>query len=159
MPLEQIVSLFSALISFVGLLLVVVQLRASTDQRKVESLLQVYGINREIITLGFSNPELFQILHGKKADPLLERHYLQLWFNQFALIHSFYGRKFFPPEMQESLEQDIRDFLSQENMRRYWLHQRIYYPESFQVFIDRLAGVKAGARRERPPPPEDVTTS
>jgi len=158
MPLEQVVSLFSALISFAGFLLVVFQLRSATDQRKLESLLHVYAVNHEIITLGFSNPELFQILHGKKADPILERHYLQLWFNQFALIHSFYGRKFFPPEMQESLEQDIRDFLTQENMRRYWLHQRIYYPESFQVFIDGLMGM-AGARRERPPSPEDVTTS
>lgn len=159
MPFDQIVSLSSAVISFIGLLLVAWQLRDGNKQRKVESLLQIYGINREIITLGFSNPELFQILHGKKADPILERHYLQLWFNQFALIHSFYGRKFFPPEMQESLEQDIHDFLTQENMRRYWLHQRIYYPESFQVFIDRLAGEKAGARKERLPRREHLTES
>ena len=157
MPFDQLVSLFSALISFVGLVFVAWQLRDGNKQRKVESLLHIYAINREIISLGFSNPELFQILHGKKADPILERHYLQLWFNQFALIHSFYGRNFFTPEMQDCLELDMRDFLAQDNMRRYWLHQRIYYPESFQRFIDELAKARAGAHDERPPSPEGVT--
>lgn len=151
MSFDQTVALFSALISFAGWLLVIVQLRDNTDQRRLESLLQVYGVNREIITLGFAHPELFQVLHGKKADPLVEIHYLQLWLNQMALIHDFNQRRFLSAEMLEGVERDIRDFMTQENMRQHWKNHRQFYPESFQAYVDRIAEGKAGVHEERPP--------
>lgn len=150
--LDNYISLASAFIAFMGLLLVGLQLRDSTDQRRLESVLEIYGINREIIALGFTNPELFQILHGQKADPLVERHYLQLWFNHFALIHSFQKRKFFPVDLRESLEQDIRYFMEEGNARRHWQQNRIYYPPAFQTYIDHLTPSKADVPMERPPP-------
>ena len=151
MTLDHWVSLASTLISFVGLLLVVIQLRDNTAQRREESLLQIYSINREILTLGFANPELFHILHGKTVNPILEAHYLQLWFNQFALIHSFYGRKLIPADMRASLERDLQEFMSQENARRHWLEKRQFYPASFQIFVDTVCSPEAGAHQQRPP--------
>ncbi len=151
MSLDNYIAIFAATVSFVGLLLVVVQLRDSTDQRRLESILQIYGVNREIITLGFANPELFQILHGQEADPLVERHYLQLWFNHFALIHNFKDRKFFPVDLRESLERDIRYFMEEDNAQRHWQQNRTYYPAAFQSYIDHLTPPKADAPKERPP--------
>jgi hypothetical protein len=150
MTVDQWVAVFSALVSFVGLLLVVYQLRDATAQRRLESLLQISAINREIITLGFSKPELFQILQGKQTDPLIEQHYLQLWFNQFELIHSFQDRRMFNADVMESLSRDIKDFMSEANARRHWQRMREFYPKSFQSFVNQITEKKTGAPKERP---------
>ena len=71
MTLDHFVSLFSAAISFAGLLLVVLQLRDSNRQKEAESLVELYDINRQLLSLGFSHPQLFTILEdAKNADPL-----------------------------------------------------------------------------------------
>ncbi len=71
MPFQSYVSLFSAGISFVGLMLVLLQLRHNARQRSLDSLLKVYDINRQLLTLGFSHPKLFSILaDAEDADPV-----------------------------------------------------------------------------------------
>lgn len=150
MPTELYVSLFSTLISFAGWLLVVAQLRQGNDQRRLESLLHIKEINRAILTLGFDKPELFQVLHGKKTDSIQAVHYLQLWFNQFEMIHSFHEQGMFSHDLMESLKRDIRDFLSQGNVEAHWQKKREFYSTSFQAFIDSLASEYVGAPSERP---------
>ena len=69
MTTDQYVAMFSAAVSFLGLLLVVLQLREGTEQRKLESQIHIYDINRKLISLGFSHPELFDVLKdGKGID-------------------------------------------------------------------------------------------
>lgn len=126
-------------LSFISISLVLVQLNDQMKQRKIDSQIRIDDINRQLITLGFSHPELFKVLHGEEADPIVERHYLQLWFNQFYLIYSYQTRGLFAQDRRESLERDIRDFFAQENMQRHWRHHRVYYPFSFQSFVDALA--------------------
>lgn len=129
----------SLVFSFVSIFLVIFQLHNHTEQRKIESLIQIYDINRQLLTLGFSMPELFDVLHdGKNSDPLRERHYLQLWLNQMALIHAITRRGFFPPDQRDSLERDMREFLAQGNMQQHWRLFRHCYPVSFQTFVDAL---------------------
>ena len=151
LTLDQCIALFSALLSFAGWLLVVWQLRDGNAQRRLESLLQISSVNREIVALGFDHPELFQILHGKKADPILEQHYLQLWLNQFKVIHGFKERQALPQDLLDGLTRDIRDFMAQPNMHRHWISTRQFYPASFQSFVDEIANEKAGGSSERPP--------
>lgn len=129
----------SVVLSFVSIFLVIFQLHNNTEQRKIESLIQIYDINRQLLSLAFSTPELFDVLHnGPNADPIRERHYLQLWFNQFALIHAIHRRGLFQTDLRESMERDMRDFLAQENMQRHWRLYRNFYPSSFQDFVDNL---------------------
>jgi hypothetical protein len=154
MSLDQwvaIATIATPVVAFFGLFQVARQLMDGTDQRRMESVLQIYGVNREIISLGFTTPELLQILHGKKANPLVERHYIQLWFNQFLLIYNFRNRKFFPVDIRESLERDIHYFMEESNAQRFWQQNRIYYPEAFQNYIDRLTPPKPDVHEERPP--------
>jgi hypothetical protein len=138
-------------LGFAGWLLVVWQLRDGNRQREAESLLHITGVNREIISLGFTHPELFQFLDGKKSEALQSKHYLQLWFNQFEMIHKFHERRAIPPELLEALERDIRDFMEQENARQHWKGVRQFYTPSFQAFLDGIANEKAGAPKSRPP--------
>lgn len=136
MPFEQMVSLFSAVISFAGLVFVALQLRDGNKQQELASLVEIYDINRQLLTLGFSHPKLFEILaDAANADPTLERRYLQLWLNQFALIHSYMEEAVFKRELKDSLTREVAEFFTMENMQRHWRHHGAFYPASFQAFV------------------------
>lgn len=137
MSVDQIVSVSSAAIAFVGLLLVVLQLREGNKQHELTSLVEIYDINRELITLGFSYPQLFEILNDAKgSEPTWERRYLQLWLNQFSLIHSYLRRSVFDAELEASLERELVDFMRMENMQRHWKQHGSFFPTSFQKLVN-----------------------
>ena len=144
MTLDHAVSLFSATLSFVGLMLVVYQLRASTKQRESDSIVKIYDINRQLLTLGFSHPQLFDILtDAPNADPMWERRYLQLWLNQLSLILTFLNSSVQSTELKACLRQNLTEFFSYENMRRHWKDNAVFYPESFQTLVNEIVK-KAG---------------
>jgi hypothetical protein len=147
---DKYLALFSTLISFAGLLLVILQLRIGNRQRESDSLVKIFDINRQLLTLGFTHPQLFGVLEGKDADPVLERYYLQLWLNQLSLIHSFLQRSIVEPELTDWLELEIADFLASPNVQRHWHLKRAFYPESFQSFVDKLCRVRTDAASGHP---------
>lgn len=154
MPLEQVVSLFSAFISFAGLVFVALQLRGGNKQQELSSLVEIYDTNRELLSLGFSHPKLFEILaDAEKADPVLERRYLQLWLNQFALIHAYMKESVFKRELKDSLLRDVSEFFTMENMQRHWRHHGSFYPVSFQEFVADVL------KKNEPPKPAALNDS
>lgn len=139
MTLDQSIALFAAIVSFVGLVFVGLQLREATKQQRSQSLVKIYDINRELISLGFDHPLLFMILQdGHGVDPVWERRYLQLWLNQFSLIHSYLRNSMFEPELKDSLERDIEDFFKMKNARKHWHEHGAFYPPSFQFFANEV---------------------
>lgn len=139
MTTDQYVAAFSAAMSFFGFLVVAFQLRDNTAQRKLESQIRLYDINRELISLGFSHPQLFEVLKDAEGvDATVERRYLQLWLNQLSLIHAFKGRGVFGTEYQKSCEADLRDMMSMSNMQRQWRGHGEYYPASFQKSVNDI---------------------
>jgi hypothetical protein len=148
MPFDHYASLFSTVISFVGLLFVAIQIRDSTRQRESDSLVKIYDINRELLSLGFSHPQLFAILNdASHADPVWERRYLQMWLNQLSLIHTYVKRAAIRGELKDSLEQNVQDFMTMKNMRRQWRERGMAYPASFQKLVNDMI-----AKHEPPPP-------
>ena len=139
MSLDHFVSVFSAAIAFVGLLLVAIQMRSATRQREAESLVNLTDINRELLSLGFSHPQLFPILEdADDTDPVWERRYLQLWLNQLSLIHQYLKYSVTDNELRESLKRSLADFMTLRNMRRHWQCDRATYPDSFQKLVDGI---------------------
>ncbi len=135
----EAVAIFSTVISFVSLLLVILRLHSDGDQRRLESLIRIYDINRQLLTLGFSHPVLFGVLQdSKEVDPTWERHYLQLWLNQMALIHAYRKRGFFSDDLRSSLERDVREFMLMDNMQKHWKENRDVYPASFRHYVNSL---------------------
>jgi len=139
MNIDQWVAVFSASVSFVGLLMVAVQLRDGNRQRQLESQIQLYDINRELISMGFSHPPLFRILEdGEGINPTLERRYLQLWLNQLALIQSFQASGGFRKDVEASFDADLREMVVMANMRLQWKRFGKYYPASFQRMVNDI---------------------
>ena len=127
------------LLTLAGLLFVAWQMRDANKQNKLESQIQIQGINRELITMGFSKPELFEVMHGtSKVDATLERRYLQLWLNQLSLFHSLKVEGALQKDYEESCERDLRDMLELPNMRRHWRKYGKYYPTSFQKSVNDI---------------------
>ena len=132
------------LLTFVGLVFVAMQMRDGNRQRKIESQIRLYDINRELISLGFSKPELFEILKdGKGIDATLQRRYLQVWLNQLCLVDTFKRSGGFTKDVEESFSTDLRDMMLLENMRRHWQTFGKYYPASFQESVNDILN-KAG---------------
>ena len=132
------------LLTFAGLLFVAWQMRDANKQSKLESQIRLYDINRDLISLGFSKPELFKILKDEKGvDATLQRRYLQVWLNQLCLVDTFRRSGEFTKDVEESFETDIRDMMLLENMRRHWQTFGKYYPASFQESVNDILN-KAG---------------
>ena len=139
MSLDHWVSLFSTVIAFIGLLLVVKQLRDGTRQRETESLVELYDINRQLLSLGFSHPQLLDILNdAKDADPAWEQRYLQLWLNQLSLSYTYMQRSEIQAELRESMERNLVDFMTMDNMQRHWHRYGAFYPTSFQTCVNDI---------------------
>lgn len=134
----QYIAAVSLMLSFVSISLVLVQLYDNITQRRIDANIRISDINRDLVSLGFNHPNLFAVLHGEASDPIVERRYLQLWFNQFLLIYTYQARGLFRSEHRESLRRDIGDFLKLQNVQCHWREFRQYYPSSFQVFVNSL---------------------
>lgn len=139
------------LLTFVGLLFVAWQMRDANRQRRLETQIRLYEVNRELIALGFSEPKLFAILNGAEGiDPVVERRYLQLWLNLLSLIFSFQQTGGFQKDYQDSCEHDLRDTIMLPNMCRHWQKYGKYYPASFRTWVseilDDAGNEEAGAR-------------
>ena len=127
------------LLLFVSVLIVAWQMWEATKQSKLESQIQLYDINRDLISLGFSKPELFDILKdGKGVDPTLQRRYLQVWLNQLCLVDTFKRNGAFTKDVGESFDTDLRDMMLLENMRHHWQTYGKYYPASFQESVNDI---------------------
>ena len=139
MTFDHVVSLTAVIISFIGLVFVAVQLREGNRQRESESIVKLYDINRQLLSLAFDHPKLFPILDdAKDADPVWEKHYLQLWFNQLSLVHFYLKRSVVGKEFRESLVRDLGDFMVQKNMQRHWHKYAKAYPDSFQELVNGI---------------------
>lgn len=138
-PMFELKVTLDNLLTFAGLLFVAWQMRDANKQSKLESQIQLQGINRELIAMGFSKPELFEVMQGtKKVDATLERRYLQLWLNQLSLFHSLKVEGALQKDYEESCERDLRDMLELPNMRRHWKNYGKYYPASFQKSVNDI---------------------
>ena len=127
------------LLLFVSVLIVAWQVRDATKQRKLESQIRLYDINRDLISLGFSKPELFKILKDETGvDATVQRRYLQMWLNQLCLVDAFKRSGGFTKDVEESFETDIRDMMLLENMRHHWQTYGKYYPASFQESVNDI---------------------
>lgn len=138
MTFDHIVSLVSAFISFAALIFLARQVRDGTKQRQAQSLVEIYDINRQLLTLAFDHPKLFAVLDDKETDAVWERRYLQMWLNQFSLIHTYLSQSVIKGELKESLILDLSDFMSKKNMQRHWKTEGAFYPKSFQKLVNGL---------------------
>ena len=127
------------LLLFVSVLIVAWQMREATKQSKLDSQIRLQDVNRELISLGFAKPELFEVLKdGKNVDPTAELYYLQLWLNQFCMFDALSQSGNLKPDVRESLEIDFRDMMGMENMRRHWKKFGKFYPASFQDLVNDI---------------------
>lgn len=122
MTTDQCIALFAASISFAGLVFVGIQIRGQTKQQTLQAVVEIYATNRELIFFGFEKPQLFEVLAGKNTDAVLQRRYLQLWFNHFSLIFAYLDLSVLEGELKDIFLRDLKDFLSLESAKHHW-HQ------------------------------------
>lgn len=127
-------------VSIVSSLCVVAkQQHDANRQRESEAMLKLYDINRQLITLGFSHPELFDVMEDEHIqNSLFEKRYLQLWLNQLAVSHAFLKRAVSQREFKEELRRNLEDFISMKLMQNHWQHHFMFYTDSFQRRVNGI---------------------
>jgi hypothetical protein len=63
---------------------------------------------------------------------------MTLCINQLSLSHAYLQRSVVQPELKASLERNLVDFMTMENMRRHWQHYGSFYPASFQKCVNAI---------------------
>ena len=136
--IETVISYSALAVSFISVLLVSIQVKYLRRQLEFDSRLKLTEINRQILTLGFSDPDLFKILNGVPVDQEKEKRYCQLWVNQMDI--SWHAQKvgMYDKDFFSGLERDIADTFQLDTMLRHWKIARMYYSEGFRQYIDRI---------------------
>lgn len=151
MGISEIIALTSTAVSLVSLFIVFWELRAGRQQKRATALIQVYDINRQLMSLGFDKPSLFKAIGSSSGEDEIHRRYLQLWLNQIALIIELKEQNLFSPAQWKSLETDIGYFVEKPKFRKSWPEFRRFYPDHFQSLIDtKIAAVEALEAAEAP---------
>jgi hypothetical protein len=137
--LDNLLTFAGLILTFAGLIFVALQMREENRQRKIESQIRMHDINRELISMGFDKPELFEILKGtNQTTSEFERRFLQLWLNQLSMFHSLKEAGDMQKEFEESCDRDLRNMFEKANMRRHWEGVGKFYPASFQKAVNAI---------------------
>ena len=153
LEISEIIAVTSTAVSLASLLIVFWELRAGRKQKKATALIQVYDINRQLMSMGFDKPALFAAIGSDTREDEIQRRYLQLWLNQIALIVELRNQRLFSSAQWESLETDIAYFVENPRFRRDWPKFRRFYPRHFQAFLDaKIADVEKTEAAEAPIP-------
>ena len=154
MLFDHFVPLLSALVGVAGFFYVARQFRISQRQRESESLVKLYDINRELLSLAISHPVLLEILEDREcSNSLLKKRYLQMWLNQLSITFEFLQRTVIDSELKQSLLLNIEDFFSANNLREHWREYGLFYPLSFQIHVNHIL------KKVEPPEAAQLTSS
>lgn len=150
MPFDAYIPVISTLISFGGLIFVAIQIRDANRQRELQSLVEILDINRQLLSLGFSHPKLFEVLEDKDVnDPLCEKRYLQLLLNQLSLSHAYTQHAVFRAELQDELHRNLVDVMGMKNMQKHWRQYGSFYPALFQNCVNGILEKKEPPKAAR----------
>lgn len=131
-------------IALISALFVFFQLRVGKKQVSLEHFSKIIAVNRELLTLGFQDPELFRVIDGKKIeDEVKLRKYLQLWVNQTDLIFKAKKAKVLDKETIKALDSDVAELFALQEMRKHWNEVGQYYSKDMQAYINRLINITA----------------
>ena len=149
---EVLVSYCALIVSGCSLLLVGIQVKLLRNQLRLDALIRLKDINRELLVLGFTHPELFEVLNGNAIDPEKEKRYLQLWLNQIDVIWHGLKSNLFTKDYEAGLRRDISDMFQLESMRKHWNIASVYYSRGFVKYINRIIDdiVKDEVRKASP---------
>lgn len=158
MEISEYMAIISTVISVVSLTVVFIELHGNRKQNETSAIIQIYDINRQLVSLGFSHPELFEVTRGQHPQSTeTQRRYIQLWLNQMELCYQMNKRGLFQSSQWESMKLDIEDFMGIDRVQAHWKSFGQFYPEPFRHFIDELIPEKlldtkkAGASEDDPP--------
>jgi len=133
------ISFFAFFLSLASTIFVFLQIKLRKKQIFLDNFSRISTINRELLTLGFNDGELFDILDGKKIENTSkQKRYIQLWVNQADIIFAAYNNGTLDKKIFKGFRGDIGELFSNETFRRHWSNVKHYYSNEMQEFIQSL---------------------
>lgn len=140
-----------------------VQLAITRRQSRAEALIKVCESNRELLTLGISQPRLLTLIGSDDEETEIQRRYCQLWLNQVELMYRLHRPLSFSTEYWQGTLRDMRGFMQIPVMKAHWESNQQHYSDDFQRFVKAEVYPASGAPVAGAPPeaiePDQASTT
>lgn len=137
------ISAFALLVSLISTSVLFFLMRTTSRQTSLDAYCRINDINRTLITIGFEDRELLDLLDGHQInDHQKAQRYLQLWLNQIAIIHASRKLCLIDNNLWNSMFCDASEFFELPIMRDHWSQVRQYYDPELQSLLDRMSECK-----------------
>lgn len=132
-------SSLALLVSIWTLIYTVRQVGLLRSQIGLDLDMRVAAVNRELLTMAFNDPELFNVLDDKPlSNPHKERHYVQMWFNHVHTMWNVQKHGLKPEAEWYSDVKDIALLFSLTIVKKHWEDSKSFFPADFVQFIATL---------------------
>lgn len=125
-------------ISCIAITLTLIQLSLLRRQLHLDALIKIVQSNRELMTMGFEKPALWEFFKGKwetvtdEAAKEQRRRYFQLWLNHMHVIWKAREVGLYDMHEWNCTRDDMADFFRLEPFRAHWHEVQRFYPEPFR---------------------------
>ncbi|MBB5352948.1 hypothetical protein HNR46_003198 [Haloferula luteola] len=134
----------------VALLSLAVQQHWTRQQAKTDARAKQYDRTTSLLFKAIDNPDLLEAISGNSGEDQRQRRFRQIWINHTMVI--FDQRRLFTRSEWASTVDDIRDFMSNPEIRRHWTQHEEFYAPDFRDFLNReIYGEKKGDSVKEPP--------
>ncbi len=137
-------SAFALAIALASALFARSQVRLYSRQLKLGVIVEMIAMNRALVSLGFSDPDLFDALDGQRiASPARARRYMQLWLNQAAFMYQALRMETLDDTFWPAVQKDIELLVSNPNMQEHWRAVCQYYDPAFRSVVEEAIRTSA----------------
>jgi hypothetical protein len=126
-------------VSIWTLLYTIRQVRLLRSQLGLDVDLRVAAVNRELLTMAFDDPELFNLFDDKPiSNGNKERCYVQMWLNHVHTMWNIHKHGLKPDAEWYSDQKDIALLFSLKAVRKHWENSKSFFPADFVQFVASL---------------------
>jgi hypothetical protein len=148
----ETVSIIANLSTSISLLIVFIQLRASNNDRKLESLYRSIDAYSQVLTPPAENEQLAQIYYkGLRNISDLKEHEIvqfscfvgQIFWSWEMIFHQLSGKRL-APSVWKAQVAIMDDLLKSPGIRIWWENRKHWYSKEFVVFVNERFKANVG---------------
>jgi hypothetical protein len=152
MTLLEDVSIIANLSTAISLIILIVQLRASSNDRKLESLYRSIDAYSQVLTPPAENEQLARIYYkGLRNIKDLKEHEIvqfscfvgQIFWSWEMIFHQLSGKRL-APSVWDAQVAIMDDLLHSPGVIVWWENRKHWYSKEFTAFVDQRVGASVG---------------
>lgn len=143
MSLEAIITIAMSaaalVISLTSAVFVFLRLKFSRQQMKVDAWARIIQNNRDILSMGFADEDVWNVMEGKRIkSKTKEARIAQLFLNQAAVIFHAWDQGLLHKEHWSAAKLDIHQTMQIASLQERWRQAEFAYDAKFKKFMNEI---------------------